>query len=213
MYKYPLISDYVLPIGYIYGLYQSKYYLDLTSNFVIKSFWKFLLNSYIEAYTISYNFSLITFIIGFPTINLFFNIGINKLKRYIHNNDLTKIIDIMLKMIESLKNNKNWDVIYKGISIKTWSTPKPIESDKLESLCPLKYSVNPSNSKFLGICNICYDEINIKKLHRELPCMHVFHPECVDTWLLKCNGTCPICRQNIYVNQGNNDSINDKKIE
>lgn len=33
-------------------------------------------------------------------------------------------------------------------------------------------------------------------LYRRLPCMHLFHIECVDQWLTN-NKRCPICRVDI----------------
>jgi len=71
-----------------------------------------------------------------------------------------------------------------------------IDEKTLNERCPLKCKGlnNMSKSKFLGKCNICLEEIDTIKLHRELPCKHVFHPECVDKWLLSNNATCPMCR-------------------
>jgi hypothetical protein len=45
-------------------------------------------------------------------------------------------------------------------------------------------------------CPICLCEYEEGENVRALPCKHVFHPDCVDTWL-KRNATCPACRQSI----------------
>ncbi|KAF2758604.1 hypothetical protein EJ05DRAFT_358750 [Pseudovirgaria hyperparasitica] len=44
-------------------------------------------------------------------------------------------------------------------------------------------------------CAICLDDyIPEETLVRELPCRHIFHPECVDTFLLNNSSLCPMCK-------------------
>lgn len=45
-------------------------------------------------------------------------------------------------------------------------------------------------------CTICLSEFEIEEDVRRLPCMHLFHVECVDQWLGQ-NKRCPICRVDI----------------
>jgi len=45
-------------------------------------------------------------------------------------------------------------------------------------------------------CAICWSEFEEDEDVRRLPCIHLFHIECVDKWL-KMNKSCPICRQDI----------------
>ncbi|KAJ5363919.1 uncharacterized protein N7496_009632 [Penicillium cataractarum] len=48
-----------------------------------------------------------------------------------------------------------------------------------------------------NMCAICLDAFVIGSTRvRELPCGHVFDPECVDPWLLT-NGECPLCKMSI----------------
>ncbi|CAG5136772.1 unnamed protein product [Candidula unifasciata] len=45
-------------------------------------------------------------------------------------------------------------------------------------------------------CTICLSEFETGEDVRRLPCMHLFHSECVDQWL-STNKKCPICRVDI----------------
>ena len=67
-----------------------------------------------------------------------------------------------------------------------------------------------NNSKYINnyddICSICRDATK-NNLCRQLSCNHIFHCECIDTWLSESN-SCPYCRQII---QENNPPILDEK--
>ncbi|KAJ4366379.1 hypothetical protein N0V83_008015 [Neocucurbitaria cava] len=47
-------------------------------------------------------------------------------------------------------------------------------------------------------CPICLDDFepNVTQV-RELPCRHVFHPDCIDTFLLRNSSLCPMCKQTV----------------
>ncbi|XP_026408443.1 E3 ubiquitin-protein ligase At1g63170-like [Papaver somniferum] len=51
-------------------------------------------------------------------------------------------------------------------------------------------------------CSICLAEYADDETLRELPCAHLFHVDCVDTWLKK-NASCPLCKRGIGKNSGN----------
>ena len=43
-------------------------------------------------------------------------------------------------------------------------------------------------------CSICIEQVNDKEIVKRLPkCGHMYHAECIDTWLDK-NNICPVCR-------------------
>lgn len=44
-------------------------------------------------------------------------------------------------------------------------------------------------------CPICLDDYeSLKTVVRELPCGHIFHPECIDHFLSKNSSLCPMCK-------------------
>jgi Ring finger domain len=49
------------------------------------------------------------------------------------------------------------------------------------------------NDRETYCCSICYDEIKVATTAVRLPCAHVYHTDCITTWLSKFS-TCPICR-------------------
>lgn len=47
-------------------------------------------------------------------------------------------------------------------------------------------------------CPICIDDFepNVTQV-RQLPCQHIFHPDCIDTFLLRNSSLCPMCKQSV----------------
>lgn len=43
-------------------------------------------------------------------------------------------------------------------------------------------------------CCVCLSRLEEGEDRRLLPCLHEFHRECVDRWLITCRKTCPLCR-------------------
>ena len=56
-----------------------------------------------------------------------------------------------------------------------------------------KYCKKENNKVELPNCCICLDEIALGEKSTLLPCGHMFHSNCILTWLKK-NNTCPMCR-------------------
>lgn len=54
-------------------------------------------------------------------------------------------------------------------------------------------------------CTICITDLEHEEQIRKLPCNHIFHPQCVDKWLLQ-DSRCPMCKfdVNISLKQQNN---------
>ncbi|OLY85285.1 Receptor homology region, transmembrane domain- and RING domain-containing protein 4 [Smittium mucronatum] len=50
-------------------------------------------------------------------------------------------------------------------------------------------------------CMICFEKINIGDDIRIIPCLHKFHRECLDQWLLERVGSCPNCRMDLHIQQ------------
>lgn len=55
-------------------------------------------------------------------------------------------------------------------------------------------------------CTICLSQFEVDNDVRRLPCMHLFHKDCVDQWLLT-NKHCPICRVDIEIHLTKDYSI------
>ena len=54
-------------------------------------------------------------------------------------------------------------------------------------------------------CPICLDEMEAGSICRRLPCMHIFHKDCVDEYLMSKFPGCPVCRMSIFVDQSGHD--------
>jgi len=71
------------------------------------------------------------------------------------------------------------------------SLPPPTSSS---STVPASTTASASWSQLT--CPICLDEFEHGDTQvRELPCRHIFHPDCIDAFLLNNSSLCPMCKQ------------------
>ncbi|PGH19102.1 hypothetical protein AJ79_00136 [Helicocarpus griseus UAMH5409] len=68
-------------------------------------------------------------------------------------------------------------------------------------LCTMYAETNQQNSHpgFSQMtCPICLEDyVNGESRVRELPCRHIFHPECIDSFLLQNSSLCPFCKMSV----------------
>ncbi|KAL4798095.1 hypothetical protein BDV19DRAFT_35795 [Aspergillus venezuelensis] len=62
--------------------------------------------------------------------------------------------------------------------------------------------VNPEQMNRLSLsqttCAICLDDfVPASSVVRELPCGHIFHPECIDASLTRSSSLCPLCKKSV----------------
>ncbi len=47
-------------------------------------------------------------------------------------------------------------------------------------------------------CIICLEDSSHPQLYSLLKCGHIFHDTCINKWMRKNKGICPVCRTRIY---------------
>src|SRR6266498_200827 len=71
--------------------------------------------------------------------------------------------------------------------------------DGSKSMASISIGSNVPHGRFAQhTCPICLDdfESNVTQV-RELPCGHIFHPECVDVFLRDSSSLCPMCKKSV----------------
>ena len=53
-------------------------------------------------------------------------------------------------------------------------------------------------------CAICVEDLTQGEMVRVLPCDHVFHPRCIDEWLINHSSLCPLCKMELPRKQDQN---------
>lgn len=71
---------------------------------------------------------------------------------------------------------------------------KGLEPSTIELLPLVSYREDAKQLSTVTGCSICLTEFEVKEIVRLIPhCKHLFHPQCLDTWLSsRCS--CPLCR-------------------
>lgn len=63
-------------------------------------------------------------------------------------------------------------------------------------ICAIKEDDLTCDIYYIQVCCICLGKYANNDELRELPCVHVFHKDCVDKWL-KINALCPLCKAEV----------------
>jgi len=72
--------------------------------------------------------------------------------------------------------------------------PPPTSKKVLENLPKIKVTEEFLKScKEIAECSVCKEEFKKSDEVNQLPCNHVFHPDCIIPWL-KQHNSCPTCR-------------------
>ncbi|GFX96070.1 e3 ubiquitin-protein ligase RNF165 [Trichonephila clavipes] len=100
------------------------------------------------------------------------------------NKSIVPLLENYVKFMDLRRMGINRDVTQNAIERNTL----PHKYKKI-----MKCNENEDN---LEKCTICLCEFEDNEDVRRLPCMHLFHIECVDQWLTT-NKRCPICRVDI----------------
>jgi len=67
----------------------------------------------------------------------------------------------------------------------------PASQNMIESL--KKISIEQNHLDQFMDCSICKEEFKMSETVNQLPCVHIFHSECIQKWL-KIHNQCPVCR-------------------
>ncbi|KAL2165396.1 hypothetical protein VTH06DRAFT_694 [Thermothelomyces fergusii] len=60
------------------------------------------------------------------------------------------------------------------------------------------FTADPGATDYQPSCEICLESYqNRVTIIRELPCGHIFHPECIDEFLYEISSLCPICKASV----------------
>ncbi|CAF3438494.1 unnamed protein product [Rotaria socialis] len=138
---------------------------------------------------------------------------------------LNRAIEIVIDSIQSLEGAvNNFDQLVFGLIYGRLSTrnefeniegmirlsrilnlnfPSRLTQDEINALPKIKF-INKSDTTTSSIllaekCPICLSEFNDQEIINKLHCTHLFHLECISTWLGE-NDSCPTCRRKVNGN-------------
>jgi hypothetical protein len=106
-------------------------------------------------------------------------------------------------------NQESLHKAYPDVPAQTHNIPSPtieIETELKSTLVTRRSSAPPLNAPTHGIssafsqptCPICLDDFETNESQvRELPCQHIFHADCIDTFLISNSSLCPMCKKSV----------------
>ena len=110
-------------------------------------------------------------------LNNIIYIPLNSNPQYSHNSLMT-IVSLMSSMIEPMEEFE--DVV---------TTLDDSEYCKITN-----YTLEEKTD---SCCSICLDNLEINQQISKLPCTHIFHSECITTYLKEYHRICPVCRAEV----------------
>ncbi|XP_055374402.1 E3 ubiquitin-protein ligase Iruka isoform X2 [Condylostylus longicornis] len=72
--------------------------------------------------------------------------------------------------------------------------PPPLPKEKIDEIPKVEVTKEQVNIKLQ--CSVCWEDFKLEEIVRKLPCLHLYHENCIVPWL-ELHGTCPICRKSL----------------
>jgi len=72
--------------------------------------------------------------------------------------------------------------------------PPPLSKEKIDEIPNVEVTQEQVNIKLQ--CSVCWEDFKLQETVRKLPCLHLYHENCIVPWL-ELHGTCPICRKSL----------------
>ncbi|KAL3499137.1 hypothetical protein ACH5RR_038230 [Cinchona calisaya] len=92
-------------------------------------------------------------------------------------------------------NSNNYIFIFEGTCPSLVPIPIHVVTAAIKSKVPVVRFQDSLQTEASNLCTICLEGIDLKHEVRQLcRCSHVFHRDCLDTWVDSGQVTCPLCR-------------------
>lgn len=72
--------------------------------------------------------------------------------------------------------------------------PPPASQSSIDAMPTLK--INQRHLRGDSHCPVCKEKFDLGNEAREMPCKHIYHPDCIIPWLEQHN-SCPVCRHEL----------------
>ncbi|KAI4372442.1 hypothetical protein MLD38_010673 [Melastoma candidum] len=97
---------------------------------------------------------------------------------------------VSMSGVEAFWLNREARILQESIERATFPT-HPASWEAVEGL--QKTKIGDGSDRDVGDCAICFEELSPDLEHVRMPCKHVYHRDCIVTWL-KSSHVCPLCR-------------------
>ncbi|CAI8606376.1 unnamed protein product [Vicia faba] len=84
--------------------------------------------------------------------------------------------------------------LFEQLSANDQRGPPPASRSSIAAIPTVKIASKHLQSD--PSCPVCQDDFELGSDAKQMPCKHMFHPDCIVPWLVQHN-TCPVCRQEL----------------
>lgn len=84
--------------------------------------------------------------------------------------------------------------MFEQLSINNQQGPPPASRSSIDALPTIRIVKRHLRSD--SHCPICKEKFELGSEARQMPCKHMYHPDCIVPWLVRHN-SCPVCRQEL----------------
>ena len=104
-----------------------------------------------------------------------------------------------LQALSAVQGSVNQLLLEHAMHVSLQDEPKgvpPIEAADWENTPEVTVSEYHLRLQTNQTCSVCHDGFTVGQVARQLPCGHLFCPDCIEEWL-KLHRSCPLCRREV----------------